>query len=255
MSDCPSQDVLLAMLDERVETEDLEELENHIEYCEPCQARLELMTRGQGGKTTQKDVSARQGRSERSTVGSVSPVEHGEEALGWRLAGVGDPGAKFVAEEGSTDRGTADDDPADDERTVTQGGVEKEAGPAAAARRRPEWPSLSGYTILSQLGEGGMGVVYKARQLGLNRLVALKMIRGGSAGATGPCRPVPNRSRGGRPAPPSEHHPDLRNRRGRRLAVRVAGTARGRKPGGPHRRYPAAGSNVRGAARNAGPWH
>src|SRR5262249_52947372 len=44
-------------------------------------------------------------------------------------------------------------------------------------------PQVEGFEIQGELGRGAMGVVYKALQLGLNRLVAIKMIRYGANAA------------------------------------------------------------------------
>ena len=89
---------------------------------------------------------------------------------------------------------------------------------------------VAGYRIVRELGRGGMGVVYEAVHVGLDRPVALKVLGTNAAPDSNGRRRFLNEARTAAGLAPHAHRAGVRRRPGRRLVLLRDATDRRKRP-------------------------
>jgi tetratricopeptide (TPR) repeat protein len=190
---CPDPEELRRLIEERLGPVREAEIEAHVESCPTCQDQLERLTARRAWALADRDTQEAGGSDRQAPDADLTADVGVTTALDRAVAGPPrgatpeGPMDEGVTVDRSTGVGPGRTDPeaagpgdADATETAAGGAIAQDV---PRVRPRPHtdlaWPEIPGYELREKLGEGGMGVVFLARQVGLNRPVAIKMIRGG----------------------------------------------------------------------------
>src|SRR5262245_5028196 len=147
MMPCPSDEKLAQLLSDALDPTEQDAVAQHIESCAPCQRKLAELSDDYDSEVW-------------PLAGSHSSSNSAEEELVRRLKAVRPSSAQSL-----TDASDA---------TIEYPANRKGS---AASQMDAEPSAVPGYKLIGVLGRGGVGVVFKARQISLQREVAIKMLQ------------------------------------------------------------------------------